>query len=76
MLLWRNVASGSGTLYFLSMLVSTCEKKCLITDHLVKTGQDIGEYGSVGMSDMRGVVNVINRSGDVKIFHERTSLVA
>ena len=60
---------GGGALYLLAVFVGTGQEKSLVADDLVETGQDICENGRVGMPDMRGIIDIINRSGDVKFFH-------
>jgi len=51
------------------VFVGTGQEECLVADDLVEAGKDICENGRVGMPDMRGIIDVINRSGDVKFFH-------
>ena len=66
-----HVTLGSGALHLLAVFVGTGQEKCLVADDLVEAGKDVSKNGRVGMPDMRGIIDVINRSGDVKIFHVR-----
>ena len=66
-----DTALGGGALHLLSVFVGTGQEERLVAENLVEAGEDVREDGRVGVPDMRGVVNVIDRGSDVKIFHAR-----
>ena len=53
------------------MLVGAGQEKGLVAQKFVETGEDVGEDRRVGVPNMGRVIDIINRSGDVKIFHGR-----
>ena len=53
-------------LYFLAMLVQTRQKKDLPATKSPKACKDIGRDRGIGVTDMRDVVDVINRGGDIE----------
>ena len=69
MFLRGNATLRGGALHLLTMFVCAGQKECLVADNLMEAGKDIRENSRVGMPDMRGIIDVINRSGNVKIFH-------
>ena len=64
-------ALGGGALHLLAVLVGTGQEERLVAQNLVEAGEDVRKDGRIGVPDMRGVVNVINRRCNVKIFHMR-----
>ena len=57
---------GGSLLHFLTMFIEAGEKKHLASAQTPVACQHVGGYGGVGVTDMRDIVNVVNRGGDVK----------
>ena len=59
----------SGPLDLLPVLVGAGEEESLVSQELVEPRENVGENGRIGMPDVRGVIYIVDRSGDVKILH-------
>ena len=57
---------GGSLLHFLAMFIEAGEKKYLASAQPPIARQHVRRDGGVGMADMRYIVDVINRGGDVK----------
>src|SRR4051812_18600870 len=58
----------SGLLDLLPMLVRAGQEERLVAQKLVVARQHVGQYGGVGVPDMRRVVDVVDGGGDVECF--------
>ena len=47
------------------MFVGPGQEEGVVSHRGMKAGQDVGQHGGVGVSDMRFVIDIINRRGDV-----------
>jgi hypothetical protein len=62
-------ALGLGGLFdFLSVLVQAGEEEDLVAEAAARAGDDIGEDLFIGVAEVRGAVDVIDRGGDVELF--------
>ena len=66
-----HAALVGSALHLLTVFVSTGQEEGLVAKNLVKAGEDVRQHGGVGVPDMGGVIHVINRGSNVKIFHVR-----
>ncbi|MEI3001160.1 MAG: hypothetical protein V8T86_09730 [Victivallis sp.] len=57
-----------GLFDLLAVLVGTGQKEGFVAERTVVAGEHVGQHGRVGVADVRLVVDVIDRSGDVKVF--------
>src|SRR3972149_10983428 len=60
--LWRFIVSCRSLLHLLSMLICTCKEHDFMTTHAIVPCKDIRGYCSVCMTNVRDIVNVIDRS--------------
>ena len=52
------------------MFVGAGDKHRLITQQTVPSGDGIGGNGRVGVPDVRGIIDIVDRGGDVKPAHK------
>ena len=64
--LWIDAGFGGRLLHFLTMFIEAGEKKYLAPAQAPVARQHVCRYGGVGMTDMRDIVDIVNRGGDVK----------
>ena len=57
---------GRSLLDFLSVFIEPGEKEDVASPETPIASEDVGSYGGIGVSDMRHVVYVIDRRGDVE----------
>jgi len=63
-----HVARGGGFFHLLAVFVGSGQEKGLVAERTVVTREHVGQHGGVGVADVRLVIDVIDRRGDVKIF--------
>lgn len=61
-----NAGFGSGLLHFLAMFIETGEKEYFASTQSPVARQDVSRNGGIGVSDMRDIIDVVNRGGDVE----------
>src|ERR1019366_5656454 len=65
-LLWRYAVGLSRIHNFLAMLICTGEEPYRLATLSVPSGQHIAGYSRIGMSNMRSIINVVDRRRKVK----------
>ncbi len=67
--LFRGDSGGGGAaLDLLAVLVGAGEEEGIVTKEAVAAGYDVGRDGSVGVTDVRARVYVVDRRGEVELF--------
>ena len=66
LLLRGNVFFRGGLLDFLAVFVGAGQKKGRLSEQAVEAGEHVGQNRGVGVPDMRFVVDVIDRRGEIK----------
>ena len=67
-LLRRFAGGGGGALDLLAMLVGSGEEERVMSQHALAAGYGVTDNGCVGVADVRPRIDIVDRSGDVKLF--------